>query len=243
MDKDAIREIERMTGPIIHKDPNGNEYIVKKDGAYKQIREEYDQQEILALSSLDAFIKMIKTEALGQQLGTLYINIAKPDYVYCFMAPEPEFFMKRPELYEVAAKDMFKDINGASMGFEQALIALKTRFQPTDDLADVVNQLSSGITFNTRRAYTDDGVSNNVSMETDNYTTLNPRSVVELKPYRTFLEVDQPISEFFFRIDEKGVRLIEADGGVWRLAARNNIAAFLSEPLADAIEEGRVVIL
>ena len=151
--------------------------------------------------------------------------------------------MNRPKLYEVTARDVFKDIDDDLLAFESAIIALKTRFQPTDDLDALVNQLSTGITYSSRLSHKDNGVASDARMENYTITDIAPKGIVTLKPYRTFLEVEQPTSEFLVRISEEGIRFIEADGGMWRLAASKSIAGFLSVPLAEAIEEGRVVIL
>lgn len=61
-----------------------------------------------------------------------------------------------------------------------------------------------------------------------------PKTVVTLKPFRTFREVDQPESAFIFRY-RKGrhglpeIALFEADGGAWKLEAKSRIKAYLSE--------------
>ncbi len=70
------------------------------------------------------------------------------------------------------------------------------------------------------------------------------RPYVNLQPFRTFLEVAQPESMFLLRLDNEGhVALIEADGGVWKLEATRNIAAYFEKNLADLIGAGRVVVL
>jgi hypothetical protein len=59
------------------------------------------------------------------------------------------------------------------------------------------------------------------------------KSRVTLAPFRTFTEVEQPASDFIFRAKQMKpdslpqLALFEADGGKWRLAAIENIAAFL----------------
>lgn len=61
--------------------------------------------------------------------------------------------------------------------------------------------------------------------------TPNP---VTLRPYRTFNEVEQPASQFIFRINKMAnLALFEADGGKWRLEAIGNIARYLAKELAD----------
>ena len=59
---------------------------------------------------------------------------------------------------------------------------------------------------------------------------------VKLRPYRTFMEVEQPVSEFIFRMAEnQGITcaLFEADGGAWKNAAMQNIKNYLEFELAD----------
>ena len=70
------------------------------------------------------------------------------------------------------------------------------------------------------------------------------RPYVNMQPFRTFLEVEQPESVFLLRLDGNGnVGLFEADGGVWKLEATRNISAYFEQKLADLIGYGRVVVL
>ncbi len=67
---------------------------------------------------------------------------------------------------------------------------------------------------------------------------------VPLRPYRTFLEVEQPESEFLLRLDEQGrVGLFEADGGMWKMTAKHSIADYLEFELAALIEAGSVIVM
>ena len=70
------------------------------------------------------------------------------------------------------------------------------------------------------------------------------RPYVNMQPFRTFLEVEQPESVFLLRLDGNGnVGLFEADGGVWKREATRNISAYFEQKLADLIGSGRVVVL
>ena len=61
--------------------------------------------------------------------------------------------------------------------------------------------------------------------------TPNP---VTLRPYRTFNEVEQPASQFVFRVNKlANLALFEADGGKWKLDAVNNISDYLKTELAN----------
>ena len=57
---------------------------------------------------------------------------------------------------------------------------------------------------------------------------------VELAPYRTFPEVEQPISKFIFRMQEgPKAAIFEADGGAWINKAILNIKGYLQEQLKE----------
>ena len=71
---------------------------------------------------------------------------------------------------------------------------------------------------------------------------INPR--VKLQPFRTFLEVAQPESEYLLRVDENGrIGLFEADGGVWKLEAKRNVKEYLAVELDDLVKSGQVVVM
>lgn len=80
----------------------------------------------------------------------------------------------------------------------------------------------------------DDGVSQQVTVKTGvasvgQAIVPNP---VELAPYRTFPEVEQPISKFIFRMQEgPKAAIFEADGGAWRNKAILKIKEYLQEEL------------
>lgn len=82
----------------------------------------------------------------------------------------------------------------------------------------------------------DDGVSQQVTVKTGvasvgQAIVPNP---VSLAPYRTFPEVEQPISKFIFRMKEgPSAAIYEADGGAWRNEAIKNIKEYLEKELKD----------
>ena len=79
----------------------------------------------------------------------------------------------------------------------------------------------------------------------DNVLVPNP---VNLIPYRTFLEVEQPASDFVFRVSEgRGgapvSKLVAADGGVWKSQAVANVKAYLMEALKDIPNRDKITII
>jgi len=97
--------------------------------------------------------------------------------------------------------------------------------------------------------YGDDGMSQKatISKGIAGKTDVIVPNPVTLKPYRTFLEVDQPESQFVFRIGESGnseptFKLVEADGGMWRYDAVLNICLYLKKRIPDEIKDRVTVI-
>lgn len=88
----------------------------------------------------------------------------------------------------------------------------------------------------------DDGVSQVITTKqgvsmAQNVIFQNP---VPLKPMRTFVEVDQPESNFTLRVDEDArCALYEADGGAWK----NEAVARIRDYLREALEGYNVVVL
>lgn len=82
----------------------------------------------------------------------------------------------------------------------------------------------------------DDGISQQVTVKTG-VTSVSQAIVpnpVILAPYRTFPEIEQPISKFIFRMQE-GPRaaIFEADGGAWKNKAMLDIKDYLKENLKE----------
>lgn len=114
---------------------------------------------------------------------------------------------------------------------ESFIIGVQCQFvdsQAKEDLLAFV----SGITGEEVVNNTDDGISQTVAVKVGfrkETTTRNP--IVMLRPFRTFTEVEQPLSRFLLRI-QKGreapqIALFEADGGQWKSEASANVAEFL----------------
>lgn len=128
---------------------------------------------------------------------------------------------------------------------EELNIALQSRFVQNND-RDVLLKVIGNIKEENVRGTGDDGVSQAVTIKTgvasaNDVKVPNP---VTLAPYRTFVEVEQPESDFIFRMkDGPRAALFEADGGAWRNKAIKNVREFLEEHLQEDIENGRITII
>ena len=69
---------------------------------------------------------------------------------------------------------------------------------------------------------------------------------VTLIPYRTFLEVTQPESQFVFRIKDSGgqpvFKIVEAEGGLWRNAAMQSIKEYFEKQFEN-MKTGNIIII
>ena len=173
----------------------------------------------------------------------LYITIPDHLTVRCFGQPDAGARFFRQVYYEAHATDVpgFKD------GFreqEKAIIELRSKFAPsegTEYLLDLLSRISK----DSNVASSDNGVSQTVEARqgVSLKATVPVKPRVPLRPFRTFQEVDQPESEFLLRLDDEGnVGLFEADGGMWKLRARETVKAFLENALEAEIAAGEVYI-
>lgn len=134
---------------------------------------------------------------------------------------------------------------GQFMDAEKFNILLQTCFMETDDLK-VIQQVVGNLRDEAVQNYGDDGVSQSVTIRTGIATVGQVRvpSPAKLRPYRTFLEVEQPASLFILRMREgRKCALFEADGGLWRETARKNIRNYFEYELEKMVSEHKVVIL
>lgn len=121
------------------------------------------------------------------------------------------------------------------------------------DMAQAIfDRITSGagnVEAKTTANYGDDGVSQKTTIKqgiASKADVLVPNPVT-LVPYRTFLEVKQPDSEFVFRIRDNGgapaFKIVEAEGGLWRNLAVISIKEYLMEALKDDPNYGRLTFI
>ena len=142
---------------------------------------------------------------------------------------------------------------GQFMPLEEFVIRVQTGFVDTGHRAAVL-ALVGNVKEEAVRTSTDDGVTQTVATRVGitraEQTDVPP--IVNLAPYRTFAEVDQPVSPFLLRMqggsqgEKPRAALFEADGGAWRVIAVERIASRLHTYLAEALplaDRPRVTIL
>ncbi|MFS0749544.1 hypothetical protein [Oceanobacillus sp. 1P07AA] len=124
-------------------------------------------------------------------------------------------------------------------------IKLQSTFVKNED-RDIVLKVVGNIREEDVKSVGDNGVSQSVTAkvgiaQVGQVEVPNP---VLLKPYRTFVEVEQPASDFIFRM-QNGPRcaFFEADGGKWKLEAMRNIREYLEKELEQKINDKKIVVI
>jgi hypothetical protein len=132
---------------------------------------------------------------------------------------------------------------GEFMSQEKFAIRFRSMFEPhKGDDTEYVLAFASSLAGGTSIKTDDDGITQAVQVKRGISGTLKDekasRPIVKLSPYRTFREIEQPQSEFLFRIrlnqnEQPEVALFEADGGKWIHDAILKIAAFITSRLPE----------
>ena len=195
----------------------------------------------ISVTGLDSVVKLVKSELDMFENLPLFIRVDGARKVSVFSTYDDE--MERDSLYEASCD--VPDFREGFRAYENAIIELRSKFFPgegVDYLLDLLSRINkdNGVTT------TDNGVSQQVEARqgVSLKAMVNVKPRVSLCPYRTFLEVAQPESEFILRLDDDGnVGLFEADGGMWKMEAKSNIVAFFEEHLAEEIGAGKVVVM
>lgn len=139
---------------------------------------------------------------------------------------------------------------GRFLDREDFNIQMQTKFvQEGTDYVSIMAYVGTA-EHGTIQQYSDDGVSQKAVVKTgltqkEECLVPNP---VTLRPYRTFVEVEQPESLFVFRMaDDRGdgiqAALFEADGKSWRNVAMKNIQTYLEEKLDKLIAEKKLIVI
>ena len=240
--KDAIDRIVELAKPFTLETHGGHQFC---SANLYEVKPEVPSPVRYSVDTLEALVKLIRTEGVAQTT-LLYVRVdsARRVMVDSTYTGRDYAIYSRLPLYEAVSDVPSISVN-QSISQERAIVELQSLYAVTPD-RDYLLALLSRIDVNQGVSSVDNGISQEVSVRTGavlkEQQTVQP--IVHLQPYRTFLEVEQPASDFLLRLDKEGrPALYEADGGAWKLEAKRNIAAYLDEQLADLIEHGNVVVM
>ena len=219
--------------------------IAGKTYCNKDLRR-YDGEEFaerISASTLTSMVDYIKN--CGEELQAhMIIHVQSPTRVSLYSGLTKE--RAREHLFEsIAQVPEFKYDRWYDQ--ERFLIELQANFEVTPDLV-TLQKVAGNVEAKTTAAYGDDGVSQKTTIKqgiASKADVIVPNPVT-LCPYRTFLEVEQPESQFVFRIkDEEGVqfKLVEAEGGMWKNEAMQLIKNYFLSELKEILADGKITVI
>ncbi|MBO0555747.1 hypothetical protein EXQ41_06745 [Clostridium botulinum] len=186
----------------------------------------------LTVSTLTGLVDYIKGN-IDKLQGELLIQVKSHDEVRLYSPLNED---REREMYIRAEATLPNNIYyGSFLDTEKFNIMLQSSFVDVGD-KEVLLKYTGLIKDEAVKSMGDDGVSQAVTIKTGvasvgQAVVPNP---VELAPYRTFPEVQQPSSKFIFRMRSgPQAALYEADGGAWRNQAMQRIKAYLEEELKE----------
>lgn len=202
--------------------------------------------EPIKLNTLASLVDYIKKDVDTMQ-GRMIIHIQSPTHIEMYS----QLLCER-EREKIAVVDaLIPDFRfNQFMDHESFCIALQSKC--TDDCDTdlaLLLKFAGTVEAGTVAKYGDDGVTQKATVKTG--VTSKEAAIVPspatLKPYRTFVDVEQPKSSFIFRMKQDGrgdvqCALFEADGGAWKLTAMQTIKEYLETELSDDKWNNFVVI-
>ena len=230
MIKKALEYIVGMSEPQVL-EINGETYSDK--GLHRICHNPKAQS--IELTTLTSLVEYIKA-GIDTMDDKMIIHVSSPECVRLYSMLD----LDRVREYIVEVNAQVPEFRyGRYMDHESFLIALQSKFIPNDD-RELLLKFTGTVENGTVSQYGDDGVTQKATIKTGiaskgEAVVPNP---VRLRPFRTFVEVEQPESAFVFRMrqdSDDGVEcaVFEADGGAWKNAAMENIKKYLQLELSD----------
>ena len=227
--KSFVQYIVGLSAPIVQ-EINGEIYSDKQLHRIHHI----PYADSISMNTLSSLIDYIKSgvDTFG---GKMIIHVQSPTQVSMYSALDVE--RNRESVVVVRANVPEFKFNTFEY-HEPFVIGVQSKFvdDPDTDKA-LLLKFAGTVEAGTVAEYGDDGISQKATVKTgiaSKGDAIIP-SPARLKPFRTFVEVDQPISSFIFRMkdDRGGVQcaLFEADGGAWKISAMEAIKAYLIKEL------------
>lgn len=228
--KSFIQYVVGLSAPNVQK-IDGETYSDKQLHHIKHIPYASEIQ----MNTLSSLIDYIKS-GIDTFSGKMIIHVQSPVRVAMYSALDVE--RNRENVVEVRANVPEFNFNRFD-NHESFVIGVQSKFvdDPETDKA-LLLKFAGTVEAGSVAEYGDDGVSQKATVKTgiaSKGDAIIP-SPARLKPFRTFVEVDQPASSFIFRMKDDrcgGVQcaLFEADGGAWKIAAMEAIKAYLIKEL------------
>lgn len=212
------------------------------DPSYKELSAE-QSVEPFTVNTLTGLVDYVKSEFDTER--KMMIHIESPTRIKLFDALNTT---NDRRTYLIGAALLPKIEYGNWIDREMFQISLQANYCPNDDKMELLKVVSH-MTVGEGATVKDSGITQEVTVKQGvEFDRVDLKERYDLMPYRTFVEVEQPSSEFIFRVKDDGQKKIycslhEADGGAWELNAMHSIKLYLENELKEAIEAKRIYIV
>lgn len=193
----------------------------------------YPKADAIEMHTLTSLVDYIKSE-VDEMPPRMIAEVKSPTEVELYSQLDPN--RDRESLVVASARvpgfefDRFVE-------HEKFCINLQSKFIPSDD-RELILKFAGTVEAGSVSEYGDDGVTQKATIKTglaSKGDAIVPNPVC-LRPYRTFLEVEQPESAFVFRMKQDSYgsvmcAIFEADGGAWKMDATQAIKEYLQREL------------
>jgi hypothetical protein len=237
MDSTYVKEMERLAneGRVIEKDGQTYSSLTMNPVFFEP------RPEALTVRTLTGLKDYLANNRDGLAMPDLIVQVVDHKTVAVMSALTGKD--RRRDSYIAAKFDGSVFSFGSWQDSESFIIAVNSLFLPSvgrDEILSFVSRLKIEDESN----ITDDGVSQGATIRAGIkgglVETAKAPSRTVLVPYRTFAEIEQPESEFIFRMrrsDGGGVQLalFEADGGAWKSVAMERLAAWLAKEIPEGV--------
>ena len=253
--ENAIEKIRKMAvaGAEVepYTTPDGKTFLISRNAEGGIEVEELEIEKVfhpavMCVNTLTAFVNYIKAGIYNKEItDPLYINIKSPLEVFA-TTPVNKF----GERSTIVRADRYR-FNPFSFGqahdFESFVVALRSKFAVSDGVKELLECLKS-VTNENSVSTEDNGVTQVVTAKNGLHlnAAVQISPIWELRPHRTFTEIDQPESLFLLRMtqgENTRYTLYETDGNAWAIEAMQSIAFWLSWKLEDEIKDKKIFIL
>lgn len=191
--------------------------------------------EASTLSSMIDYIEQCHEEFAGKRM-IIQVESPKTVSLTSFLDQERKrecLFISRAQTSEFRFGQWYNQ--------EEFMIAVQSNFMMTPDL-EAIMKFAGNVEKRNEQTFSDDGRTQVATMNVGvaskaDVIVPNP---VELVPFRTFQEVEQPKGSFVFRISDHGepeFKIVESEGGIWKNEAVKRIKEYFEGRLSAAPSE------
>lgn len=243
-----IADLQRASEEISPRLKQEGELLLSTTALHQIHPDKLPAPSALVITTLAGIVAYVRENRDKLDLATLAVLVKSPDDVQV-VGPLTGYNQQRFVYAQAKPEGLASFAFGQYHDLERAVIALRSQFTSQGDRDYLVGILGtvvadSGVTRE------DDGFTQSVTARAGirlvGTTAVKP--TVELAPFRTFTEVNQPSSDFVLRLQQQDghsmkVALFEADGGAWRREAIARIRGWLVDALAEKESTAEVPVV